>query len=335
MKITKNFRKLIAVAVSAMLLAVPVTGCGEFTSSLSVPEPESKAESGAVEESKAESEVVEESKAVSDKESEAEAGTAESEAVEAGTEETDATEEEAAATDVKPAEEAADAEKAEAEKEGAEGEEAAADKADADKESADEKADADKESADEKADADKEEAADSETKEAEGKETDEASEKADESASQTEKEGENSGKAGESSAETGADGVARGWYGGEDYYEGSPADFTGYDTGGFVDFTIFNNSQFEIVFAYMGPAELSFEEDVDILSRTLPGGEAYNFSTTIKEEYWDFSDWRIYFTDSDGDTSQVYDMFNPWNLSYMDVYWDTDSAGYVCSFTYR
>ena len=101
-----------------------------------------------------------------------------------------------------------------------------------------------------------------------------------------------------------------------------------------MNFTIFNNSDFEIVFAHMGPSTLSSEDDTDILPSTLPGGESYTFEAKISEDYWDYTEWTIYFTDSDGDTSQVYDTFNPWNLSYVDVDWDSENAGYVCSFQY-
>lgn len=40
----------------------------------------------------------------------------------------------------------------------------------------------------------------------------------------------------------------------------------------------------------------------------------------------------LYVEDVDGDTSASFDSFNPWTVSYVDIYWQGDS--YVCDFTY-
>ncbi len=107
----------------------------------------------------------------------------------------------------------------------------------------------------------------------------------------------------------------------------------GYDTDGYVDFDINNFSDYEIVFAYISPENYP-DAEVDILPRTLPAGHSYNYRRKINSYYWDEADWRIFLIDSDNDTSQIYDVFNPWNLANINVYWDSYEGGYVCEFGY-
>ena len=47
---------------------------------------------------------------------------------------------------------------------------------------------------------------------------------------------------------------------------------------------------------------------------------------------WSQTEWTLYVEDVDGDTSASFDSFNPWTVSYVDIYWQGDS--YVCDFTY-
>ena len=107
---------------------------------------------------------------------------------------------------------------------------------------------------------------------------------------------------------------------------------TGYDTNGQFTFTVYNNSDYDIYSLHMGVLDASSDHDIDVLPQILPA----NSSTTITGQAsmgdWIQTDWTIYVTDVDGDTSASYDTFNPWTVSYVDIYWQGDS--YVCEFTY-
>ncbi|MCR4655301.1 MAG: hypothetical protein K5770_03615 [Lachnospiraceae bacterium] len=107
----------------------------------------------------------------------------------------------------------------------------------------------------------------------------------------------------------------------------------GYDTDGIVDFYINNYSDYEIVYAYIYPENYP-DVEVDILPGTLPSGRSYNYRRTINSYYWDEGNWRIYLVDSDGDTSIIDDVFNPWSLADINVYWDPYGGGYTCEFGY-
>lgn len=107
---------------------------------------------------------------------------------------------------------------------------------------------------------------------------------------------------------------------------------TGYDTDGQFSFTVYNNSDYDIYSLHMGILDAGSDHDIDVLPQILPA----NSSTTITGQAsmgdWIQTDWTIYVTDVDGDTSASYDTFNPWTVSYVDIYWQGDS--YVCEFTY-
>lgn len=107
---------------------------------------------------------------------------------------------------------------------------------------------------------------------------------------------------------------------------------TGYDTDGQFAFTVYNNSDYDIYSLHMGILDAGSDHDIDVLPQILPA----NSSTTITGQAsmgdWIQTDWTIYVTDVDGDTSASYDTFNPWTVSYVDIYWQGDS--YVCEFTY-
>ncbi len=133
----------------------------------------------------------------------------------------------------------------------------------------------------------------------------------------------------EETADSSDEQVTRGWYDyGYDYY-GS----LGYDTDGIVDFYLNNNSDYEIVYAYICPENYP-DVAVDILPSTLGPGRSYEYRRLINSYYWDEGDWRIYLVDADGDTSAIYDVFNPWSLAYINVDWDPYAGGYICEFGY-
>lgn len=107
---------------------------------------------------------------------------------------------------------------------------------------------------------------------------------------------------------------------------------TGYDTDGQFSFTVYNNSDYDIYSLHMGILDAGSDHDIDVLPQILPA----NSSTTITGQAsmgdWIQTDWTIYVTDVDGDTNASYDTFNPWTVSYVDIYCQGDS--YVCEFTY-
>lgn len=117
--------------------------------------------------------------------------------------------------------------------------------------------------------------------------------------------------------------------------EAQPLDYTGYDTNGEIYFTIYNNTPFEIFAAQVGSASSSADEDIDILPSTLQPDDTYDFQAVLDESAWSVTDWTIYFTDTDGDTSQSYDIFNAWNVAVINVTWDESNGGYVCDFLYK
>lgn len=107
---------------------------------------------------------------------------------------------------------------------------------------------------------------------------------------------------------------------------------TGYDTNGQFVFEVYNNSAYDIYALYIGVINASSDHDIDVLPQILPA----NSSTTIVGQAtmgdWSQTEWTLYVEDVDGDTSASFDSFNPWTVSYVDIYWQGDS--YVCDFTY-
>ena len=86
---------------------------------------------------------------------------------------------------------------------------------------------------------------------------------------------------------------------------------TGYDTDGQFAFTVYNNSDYDIYSLHMVILDAGSDHDIDVLPQILPA----NISTTITGQAsmgdWIQTDWTIYVTDVDGDTSASYDTFNP------------------------
>lgn len=107
---------------------------------------------------------------------------------------------------------------------------------------------------------------------------------------------------------------------------------TGYDTNGQFVFEVYNNSAYDIYALYIGVINASSDHDIDVLPQILPA----NSSTTIVGQAtmgdWSQTEWTLYVEDVDSDTSASFDSFNPWTVSYVDIYWQGDS--YVCDFTY-
>lgn len=96
------------------------------------------------------------------------------------------------------------------------------------------------------------------------------------------------------------------------------------------EFTVFNESAYQINYIYMEPAYAE-GEPTDILPSVLPGGENYTYRGQFPGGT-DILEWRLYVVDEDGDTSASYDVFDPWSLDYVDIAWDNSAQGYVCYF---
>lgn len=109
---------------------------------------------------------------------------------------------------------------------------------------------------------------------------------------------------------------------------------TGNDTNGQYSFTVYNESNFDIFTIHMGVANAAAEHDIDILPETLPYGQSANVTGIASQGDWLNTEWVLYITDIDGETSVSFDVFNPWTVSYVDIYWDAKNGGYVCDFIY-
>lgn len=109
---------------------------------------------------------------------------------------------------------------------------------------------------------------------------------------------------------------------------------TGYDTNGQYTFTVYNESDYDIYAIHMGVANASAGSDIDILPQILPAHESIELKGMASQGDWLNTDWTLYITDVDGDSSASFDSFNPWTVSYVDVYWDSTAFGYTCDFVY-
>lgn len=108
--------------------------------------------------------------------------------------------------------------------------------------------------------------------------------------------------------------------------------FNGYDCNGLIQFSVYNNSNYDIYAIFIGLSSASADEDIDILPQVLPARSSTSISVTVGQQYWGDSEWTMYVTDVDGDTSTSYDKFDPWNMSYVDIDWS--GTGYDCDFFY-
>ena len=108
----------------------------------------------------------------------------------------------------------------------------------------------------------------------------------------------------------------------------------GYTSSGYFSFTVYNESNYDIVAIYMGLAEGYSAEEFDILPVVLYSGDNIGIENTIVEDFWGEEYWFLYVVDSEGDTSAARDVFDPWSVSYVDVNWNSDAGGYVCEFNY-
>lgn len=109
---------------------------------------------------------------------------------------------------------------------------------------------------------------------------------------------------------------------------------TGNDTNGQYTFTVYNESLYDIYAISMGVANASSSADIDILPRILSAGESIDLSGVASQGDWLNTEWTMYITDVDGDSSASYDSFNPWTVAYINVQWSSDAGGYVCEFVY-
>ena len=109
---------------------------------------------------------------------------------------------------------------------------------------------------------------------------------------------------------------------------------TGYDTNGQYTFTVYNESAYDIYAIHMGVVGASADYDIDILPQILSAGNSTDLSGMASQGDWLNTEWTLYITDVDGDTSSSYEVFNPWTLTYVDINWDSNNGGYVCEFVY-
>ncbi len=112
------------------------------------------------------------------------------------------------------------------------------------------------------------------------------------------------------------------------------ADATGYNTNGNYSFTVNNNSDYDIYSIHVGISNASSGYDIDILPEILPAGYSMDVAGFATQGDWHNTEWTLYITDVDGDTSASFDSFNPWTVTAADVQWDSNSGGYVVSFMY-
>lgn len=107
----------------------------------------------------------------------------------------------------------------------------------------------------------------------------------------------------------------------------------GYDTAGAFAFEVYNNSDYDILTLHMGRLDTISDQDVDLLgSEILAANSNGTITGDVEEENWGETEWTLYVTDVDGDTSHSYDFFDPWTVTRVDISWQ--DGGYVCDFTY-
>ncbi|MDL2293140.1 hypothetical protein LJC60_00750 [Ruminococcaceae bacterium OttesenSCG-928-D13] len=120
----------------------------------------------------------------------------------------------------------------------------------------------------------------------------------------------------------------------DDYVDDTPAVVDGYTSNGAFSFNVYNESSYDIYALYIGVLNASSEHDIDLLPAILPAGDSTTVSGGASRGDWENTEWTLYVKDVDGDTSASFDVFNPWTLSYVDIYWDSSNGGYVCDFYY-
>jgi len=99
-------------------------------------------------------------------------------------------------------------------------------------------------------------------------------------------------------------------------------------------FTIYNESDYDIYAIYMGPADGDADDDIDILPHILEAGDWYLYEEELPSRYTGTDKWTLYIEDTDGDTSESYETFDPYTLIYVDINWNTSKAAYECTFVY-
>ncbi len=118
------------------------------------------------------------------------------------------------------------------------------------------------------------------------------------------------------------------------FIQNSDTNATGYDSSGYYYLTVNNNSSYDIYSIHVGIANASSAYDVDILPEILPGQSSIDITGFATQGDWLTTEWTLYITDVEGDTSASFDTFNPWTVSSIDVQWDNNAGGYVVAFNY-
>ena len=105
-------------------------------------------------------------------------------------------------------------------------------------------------------------------------------------------------------------------------------------TNGEFSFLVNNSSGFDIYEIYIGIANGDPGKDLDLLETILFDDEQTLLRGKATKGDWGETEWSMYVVDSNGVTSSFYELFNPWELIAVDIYWDANVVGYVCDFLY-
>ncbi len=111
-------------------------------------------------------------------------------------------------------------------------------------------------------------------------------------------------------------------------------DATGYDSNGNYGILVNNNSSYEIQSIRVGVANASSSYDINILPQILGPNSSTDVFGYATQGDWLNTEWTLYVTDTEGDTSASYDYFNPWTVKSVDISWNNDAGGYILNFTY-
>ncbi len=114
----------------------------------------------------------------------------------------------------------------------------------------------------------------------------------------------------------------------------SDTNATGYDTNGYYTFTVNNNSDYDIYSIHVGITNASSSYDIDVLPEILPAKNSIEITGFATQGDWQNTEWTLYITDVDGDTSASFETFNPWTVTAIDAQWDSNVGGYVVDFIY-
>ncbi len=132
---------------------------------------------------------------------------------------------------------------------------------------------------------------------------------------------------------TGVDGAQSVISGSLEYANGDSSEEASIYDGAFV-FTVYNESPYQLYSIHMSP-DSSTDDSVDILPAILEPGASQEVTGSVADTpYAGETDWYLYVTDVDEDVSSSAEAFDPWLVKYVNVYWDSETGGYVCEFVY-